>query len=216
MQKIAVLISGRGSNMVNLARRCRDERWPGQIVAVISNRPGAAGLDAAAELGLATEVLDHTAFADRVAFDTALAERIDALAADWIVLAGFMRVLSDQFVAHFAGRIVNIHPSLLPSFPGLHTHQRALEAGVWLHGATVHLVTSTLDVGPIIAQAAVPVLPDDDAEQLAERVLRVEHELYPRAVRWLVEQRITVEGQRCRLHQPQPGELQWFVHDAPG
>ncbi|MFA7503461.1 MAG: phosphoribosylglycinamide formyltransferase, partial [Burkholderiaceae bacterium] len=155
MQKIAVLISGRGSNMLGIAECCRQERWPARIVAVISNRPGAAGLRAAADLGLATEAIDHTGFAERADFDAALAERLEALGVDWIVLAGFMRVLGDAFVTRFAGRIVNIHPSLLPAFPGLHTHRRALEAGVRLHGATVHLVTSSLDLGPIVAQAAV-------------------------------------------------------------
>jgi len=211
MQKIAVLISGRGSNMLGLAARCREEQWPAGIVAVISNRPGAVGLEAAAELGLPVESMDHTRFAERADFDTALAERLEALEVDWIVLAGFMRVLGDAFVARFAGRIVNIHPSLLPSFPGLHTHRRALEAGVRLHGATVHLVTSSLDLGPIVAQAAVPVLDGDDPDRLAARVLAAEHRLYPMAVRWLVEGRIIVDGQSCRLRDPREGEAQWFV-----
>lgn len=142
-------------------------------------------------------------------------ERLEALEVDWIVLAGFMRVLGEAFVARFEGRIVNIHPSLLPSFPGLHTHRRALEAGVRLHGATVHLVTSSLDLGPIVAQAAVPVLDGDDPDGLAERVLAVEHRLYPMALRWLVEGRIIVEGQRCRLRDPREGEMQWFVASPP-
>ena len=215
MQKIAVLISGRGSNMLSLAARCREEQWPARIVAVISNRPGAAGLQAAAELGLPAESIDHKAFAERTDFDAALAERLEALEVDWIVLAGFMRVLGDAFVARFAGRIVNIHPSLLPSFPGLHTHRRALEAGVRLHGATVHLVTSSLDLGPIVAQAAVPVADGDDPDRLAERVLAAEHRLYPMALRWLVEGRIIVEGQRCRLRDPREGERQWLVVDPP-
>ena len=154
MKKIAVLISGRGSNMIELAKRCREDAWPARIVAVISNRPGAAGLEAAAGLGLHAEAIDHTAFADRADFDAALARRLEELGVDWIALAGFMRVLGEPFVERFAGRIVNIHPSLLPAFPGLHTHRRALEAGVRLHGATVHLVTSSLDLGPIVAQAA--------------------------------------------------------------
>lgn len=211
MQKIAVLISGRGSNMLGLAARCRQEQWPARIVAVISNRPGAAGLQAAAELGLPVEAIDHTGFAERADFDAALAERLTALEADWIVLAGFMRVLGEAFVARFAGRIVNIHPSLLPAFPGLHTHRRALEAGVRLHGATVHLVTSSLDLGPIVAQAAVPVLDGDDPERLADRVLAAEHQLYPMALRWLVEGRIIVDGQCCRLRDPREGEAQWLV-----
>src|SRR5690606_19084493 len=185
MQKIAVLISGRGSNMLGLAASCREQQWPARIVAVISNRPQAAGLQAAATLGLHAEAIDHTVFSERAEFDEALARRLEALEVDWIVLAGFMRVLGEAFVARFAGRIVNIHPSLLPSFPGLHTHRRALEAGVRLHGATVHLVTSSLDLGPIVAQAAVPVLAGDDPDRLAQRVLAVEHRLYPMAVRWL-------------------------------
>jgi phosphoribosylglycinamide formyltransferase-1 len=213
MKKIAVLISGRGSNMLGLATRCREEQWPARIVAVISNRPGAAGLEAAARLGLQAEVIDHTAFADRTAFDAALAARLEELGVDWIALAGFMRVLGEAFVERFAGRVVNIHPSLLPSFPGLHTHRRAIEAGVRLHGATVHLVTSSLDLGPIVAQAAVPVLDGDDPDRLAERVLAAEHRLYPMALRWLVEDRIIVEGQRCRLRDPREGEAQWFVAD---
>ena len=197
--------------MLGIAERCREEQWPARIVAVISNRPQAGGLRAAAGLGLPTEAIDHTGFADRAAFDVALAERLEALDVDWIVLAGFMRVLGDAFVARFAGRIVNIHPSLLPAFPGLHTHRRALEAGVRLHGATVHLVTSSLDLGPIVAQAAVPVLDGDDPDKLAERVLAAEHRLYPMAVRWLLEDRIIVEGQCCRLREPREGEAQWFV-----
>lgn len=213
MKKIAVLISGRGSNMLGLAKRCREERWPARIVAVISNRPGAAGLEAAAGLGLHAEAIDHAAFAERAEFDEALARRLEELQVDWIVLAGFMRVLGEAFVNRFAGRIVNIHPSLLPSFPGLHTHRRALEAGVRLHGATVHLVTASLDLGPIVAQAAVPVLDGDDPDRLADRVLAAEHRLYPMALRWLVEDRIVVEGQRCRLRDPREGEAQWFVAD---
>lgn len=201
--------------MLSLAAACHEEQWPARIVAVISNRPGAAGLQAAAALGLHAESIDHTAFAERADFDTALAERLEALEVDWIVLAGFMRVLGEPFVARFAGRIVNIHPSLLPSFAGLHTHRRALEAGVRLHGATVHLVTSSLDLGPIVAQAAVPVLDDDDPDRLAERVLAAEHRLYPMALRWLVEGRIIVDGRACRLRDPREGEAQWFVASPP-
>lgn len=210
MQKIVVLISGRGSNMQGIAQRCRDESWPARIEAVISNRPDAAGLEAARELGLRAEVLDHREFGSRDAFDRALAERIEALGADWIVLAGFMRVLGEAFVARFAGRIVNIHPSLLPAFTGLHTHRRALAAGVRVHGATVHLVTNELDDGPIIAQATVPVLDVDDEQALAGRVLEAEHRLYPTAVRWLVEGRLGFEGNRVRLREARAGEAQWL------
>ena len=190
MKKLVVLISGRGSNMVAIARAMQAEGWQASIAAVISNRPHAPGLHAARELGLDAWALDHTAFASRVEFEGHLAERIDALAPDYLVLAGFMLILGPAFVERFAGRIVNIHPSLLPSFTGLHTHRRALAAGVRAHGATVHFVTAELDAGPIIAQAVVPVRAGDDEARLQARVQRAEHELYPSALRWLVEGRV--------------------------
>jgi len=206
MKKIVILISGRGSNMASIAQACAAERWPARIVAVIGSRPDGEGLARAAELGLTTRVVDHGAHAGREAFDTALARQIDAQAPDLIVLAGFMRILSDGFVRRYAGRMLNIHPSLLPAFPGLDTHRRALEAGVRVHGATVHFVGAEVDAGPIVAQAAVPVRDDDSGETLAARVLEAEHRLYPMAVRWFVEGRLSLEGRRVRLLDPRAGE----------
>lgn len=165
-----------------------------EVKAVISNRPEAQALTWAAQRGLATCVVDHREFAAREAFDERLALEIERLRPDLLLLAGFMRILGDGFVERFTGRMVNIHPSLLPAFPGLHTHRRALEAGVKLHGATVHMVTCALDSGPIIAQGAVPVLAGDSEESLAARVLQVEHRIYPQAVRWFVEDRIESIG----------------------
>jgi phosphoribosylglycinamide formyltransferase 1 len=164
------------------------------IRAVLSNRPDAAGLEWASARGIETRVLDHKDFPSREAFDARLAEDIAALAPDYLLLAGFMRIFSPSFVQRFSQRIVNIHPSLLPAFPGLHTHRRALAEGVKVHGATVHFVTAELDHGPIIAQGAVPVLDGDTEASLAERVLAVEHRIYPQAVRWLAEDRVSVDG----------------------
>jgi phosphoribosylglycinamide formyltransferase-1 len=205
MKNIVVLFSGRGSNMIAIARACSEQGWPARIAAVISSRPDAAGLSAAARLGLRTEVLDSREHPDRVEFDALLAARIDAYEPAIVVLAGFMRVLGDAFVDRYAGRLVNIHPSLLPSFPGLHTHRKALEAGVKIHGATVHLVTRELDAGPIVAQVAVPVLAGDDEAALAARVLEAEHQLYPTALRWLVEDRVQVRGRAVWLRNPDDG-----------
>ncbi|SDV49375.1 phosphoribosylglycinamide formyltransferase [Chitinasiproducens palmae] len=190
MKKIVILISGRGSNMEAILRACAADRWPARIVAVISNRPDAAGLPVARQHGVATEVVDHRAYDGRAAFDAALADAIDAHAPDLVVLAGFMRVLTDGFVTRYSGRLINIHPSLLPSFAGLDTHRRALEAGVRWHGATVHFVSPTVDGGRIIAQCAVPVHPDDSPATLGERVLAAEHALYPRVVRGYVDDQI--------------------------
>lgn len=195
-KKLAILISGHGSNMASLATACRNEAWLAQVEVVIATRPDAPGIMRARELGLPVEMLAPSAFASREAFDAALIERLDALELDLVVLAGFMRVLTDRFVQHFAGRLINIHPSLLPAFTGLNTHARALAAGVRLHGATVHLVTPELDHGPIIAQAVVPVFAGDDPATLAARVLRLEHILLPRAVRWMVEGRVRLEQGR--------------------
>jgi phosphoribosylglycinamide formyltransferase-1 len=194
MKNIVILISGRGSNMEAIVRA----QIPGaRIAAVISNRPDAAGLDFAREHGVTAEALDHRNFAEREAFDAALAAQIDRHAPDLVVLAGFMRVLGNDFVDRYAGRMINVHPSLLPSFPGLHTHRRAIESGATLHGATVHFVTSDLDCGPMILQAAVSVSPDDDERSLAARVLEQEHLIYPQAVRWFVEGRIRIVGKRA-------------------
>ncbi|MCC8394193.1 phosphoribosylglycinamide formyltransferase [Paraburkholderia sp. MMS20-SJTR3] len=207
MKKLVILISGRGSNMEAIVRACASEGWPAQIAAVIANRPDAAGLAFAASHGIATAVVDHREFPDRDSFDAALAERIDAFAPDLVVLAGFMRVLTARFVDHYAGRMLNVHPSLLPSFPGLKTHQQALDAGVRLHGASVHFVTSQLDHGPIVVQSAVPVVAGDTPATLAERVLATEHIIYPRAVRWFVEGRLALDGLRVTLT---PSEPQWL------
>lgn len=199
MKNIVILISGRGSNMEALIAARDAGRLPVNIAAVISNRPEAAGLETATRAGITAHFIDHKAFAGREAFDAALAECIDSFAPDLVVLAGFMRILSEGFVRHYEGRLMNIHPSLLPSFPGLHTHQRALEEGVRIHGCTVHFVTPTLDHGPVIIQAAVPVLDGDSEATLAARVLRQEHRVYPQAVRWFAEDRLRLEGGRVRL-----------------
>ncbi|HSV71123.1 MAG TPA: phosphoribosylglycinamide formyltransferase [Methylibium sp.] len=188
MKRIVILISGRGSNMEAIVEACTREGWPAEVVAVLSNRPEAAGLAWAAARGIATAAVDHRAHGGREPFDAALAAAIDAHRPDLLVLAGFMRILTPGFVEHYAGRLLNIHPSLLPAFPGLHTHERALAAGCKLAGATVHFVTAELDHGPIVAQAMVPVLPEDTPDTLAARVLRQEHRLYPMALRWCVEE----------------------------
>ena len=208
MKNVVILISGRGSNMEAIVHACQREAWPGRIAAVISNRPDAAGLSFAAAQGIATAVVDHKAYPSREAFDEALRTAIDAFDPALVVLAGFMRILTPAFTTHYAGRLLNIHPSLLPAFPGLHTHERALEAGCRLAGATVHLVTADLDHGPIVAQAMVPVLPGDDAKALAARVLALEHQMYPRAVRWFLQDELTVDGARVTHTQ---GEAQLYT-----
>jgi phosphoribosylglycinamide formyltransferase 1 len=186
MKNIVILISGGGSNMAAIVRTAQAQQWAtrygAQVAAVISNKPDAKGLQFAAQQGIATAVLDHKAFDNREAFDAQLAQLIDSHAPSLVVLAGFMRILTPAFVQRYAGRLLNIHPSLLPAFPGLHTHQRAINAGCQFAGATVHQVTAELDHGPIIAQAAVPVLPSDTADTLAARVLSQEHLIYPQAV----------------------------------
>jgi phosphoribosylglycinamide formyltransferase 1 len=192
VKRIVILISGRGSNMEAIVRACASEGWNARIAAVVSNRADAQGLEFARRQGLATAVVEHRSFPTREAFDTEFAGAIETFAPDVVALAGFMRVLTDGFVSRFAGRLVNVHPSLLPAFAGLHTHRRAIEAGCKLAGATVHFVTPALDHGPIIAQAWVPVLPDDTPERLSARVLEREHVLYPRAVRWLVHDQLVV------------------------
>jgi phosphoribosylglycinamide formyltransferase-1 len=187
---VVVLISGRGSNMQALL----EAGLP--VSAVISNRADAKGLETASARGVATRVIEHRGYAVREAFDAALADVIDGFAPRLVALAGFMRILTPAFVARYAGRLMNIHPSLLPAFPGLDTHARALAAGVKLHGCTVHFVTAELDHGPVIVQAAVPVFAGDDEASLAARVLAAEHRIYPAAVRWFLEDRLRVEGQR--------------------
>lgn len=195
--RIAVLISGRGSNLRALVEA------GAPVGVVISNRPGAAGLAFAASHGIATAVVDHTAFPSREAFDAALAQAVDSHDPRLVVLAGFMRVLTAGFVQRYAGRLLNIHPSLLPAFPGLDTHARAIAAGAKLHGCTVHFVTEALDHGPIVAQAAVPVLEADTPDTLAARVLRQEHRLLPAAVRWFLDGRLRVDGLRVSLRDGQ-------------
>ena len=193
-KRIVILISGRGSNMRAIVQRCAEQRWPARVVAVIANKPEAGGLAFAAAQGIATAVVSHKAHATREAFDDALAQAIDAFAPDLLMLAGFMRILGAGFVQRYAGRLLNIHPSLLPAFPGLHTHRRALEAGCKAVGATVHLVTAELDHGPIVMQSVVPVRPGDDEHTLADRVLATEHVIYPQSVRWFVEGRLVVDS----------------------
>jgi phosphoribosylglycinamide formyltransferase 1 len=190
MKNIVVLISGSGSNMAAIVQRALQENWSetlgARVVAVISNRADAAGLDWASERGIAVRVVDHKAFESREAFDVGLQSVVDAFEPSLVVLAGFMRILGDGFVRHYEGRMVNIHPSLLPAFPGLRTHQRAIDAGCKFAGATVHVVTPELDHGPILEQSVVPVLPDDTAASLAARVLATEHTIYPKAVKALM------------------------------
>ena len=192
-----VLISGRGSNLEALIDAIRRDRLALEIRTVISNEPGAAGLRCAERAGIETRVLDHRGFASREDFDAALAGLIDARAPALVILAGFMRVLGSAFVRRYHGRLMNVHPSLLPAFPGLDTHRRALDAGVGVHGASVHFVSEELDGGPIIIQAPVEVRPDDDAVSLAARVLEEEHRIYPLAVRWFVEGRIDLRDGRA-------------------
>jgi phosphoribosylglycinamide formyltransferase 1 len=192
MKTIVVLVSGRGSNLQAIL----DARLPLKIAAVLSNEPQAQALSRAKAAGVPTATVDHREFEQRAAFDRGLAEAIDRFTPDFIALAGFMRVLGDDFVQRYAGRMINIHPSLLPAFPGLHTHRRALEAGVRIHGCTVHFVTPTLDMGPIIVQAAVPVLPQDDETSLAGRVLEQEHRIYPQALAWLATGRVALQSGR--------------------
>lgn len=192
MKRIVVLISGRGSNLQALLQA----PLPGRIAAVVSNEPAAGGLDIARHAGVQTALVHHRDFPDRESFDRALCAAIDAHAPDLVVLAGFMRILTDWFVTRYAGRLINIHPSLLPAFQGVHTHRRALAEGVRVHGATVHFVTAALDHGPIIVQAAVPVLDGDDEQALAVRVLTQEHKILPQAVRWFLEGRLHIADGR--------------------
>ena len=197
--RCVVLISGRGSNLSAILKAAAAPDYPAEIVAVISNKEDAKGLMLAQEAGVATEVVPSLGVTDREVYDQALLAAIDRHEPDLVILAGFMRILTPNFVSHYANRMINIHPSLLPSFTGMHTHQRALDAGVHVHGCTVHFVTAELDHGPMIAQAAVPVYADDDAAKLAARVLKEEHRIYPAAVRWFAEGRLKVMGQRVLL-----------------
>jgi phosphoribosylglycinamide formyltransferase-1 len=186
LKRLVILISGRGSNMAALL----GAKLPADVAAVISNVPGVAGLATAHSHGIPTHVVDHRAYPDRSAFDCALGDEIERHSPDLVVLAGFMRILGDGFIGRFTGRLMNIHPSLLPAFHGLDTHRRVLASGARIHGCTVHLVTPEVDGGPIVVQAAVPVLAGDTEESLAERVLEQEHQIYPMAVRWFCEGRV--------------------------
>ncbi len=208
MTAVVILISGRGSNLASLLAAAASGAMPVRIVGVLSNRPDAPVLQTAAAHGVPTRVVDHRRFADREQFDAALAEAIDSFAPDLdlVVLAGFMRILGNAFVRRYENRLINIHPSLLPAFPGLHTHRRALAEGVRIHGCSVHFVTPDLDHGPLIVQAAVPVLDDDDEATLAARVLAQEHQVYPLAVRWFAEGRLHLRDGRVRLDSPQAGD----------
>ena len=199
MKNIVILISGRGSNMEAVVRAAESEQWPARVAAVISNKADAGGLVFAASRGIPTAVVANKEFSTRAAFDVALQETIDRYAPDLLVLAGFMRILTSPFVEHYAGRMLNIHPSLLPLFPGLHTHEAALAAGHAEHGATVHFVTAELDHGPVVAQARIPVLPGDTPDLLAERLLSKEHQLYPYAIRLFIEDRLSIEQGNVRI-----------------
>jgi phosphoribosylglycinamide formyltransferase-1 len=199
-KRVAVLISGRGSNMAALIEAAKDKNYPAEIVLVVSNRPEAGGLLVAEAEGVATEVIDHAEFGkDRTAFERALQAALDRHRIDIVCLAGFMRILSSDFVAAWQGRMLNIHPALLPAFKGLDTHRRALDAGATTHGATVHFVVPEMDSGPVLAQAAVPVLAGDDEAALAARVLAVEHRIYPLALKLLAEGRVRVVDGRCLI-----------------
>lgn len=193
-KRLVILISGRGTNMQTLVQACRDQGWPADVVAVVSSKPDALGLSWAREQGIATAGLNFRDYDSREAFDAALADEVDRHSPDYVLLAGFMRVLTPGFVKRYTGRLINIHPSLLPAFPGLHTHAQALATGVRAHGCTVHFVTPVLDHGPILAQGCVPVLADDTPTTLAQRVLEIEHTVYPAAVKWLVDGHVTLES----------------------
>ncbi|VVE40048.1 phosphoribosylglycinamide formyltransferase [Pandoraea iniqua] len=211
MKNIVILISGRGSNMEAIVRACTEEGWPARVAAVIANRDEAEGLAFARENGIATAVVPSRG-KTREVFDGELAAEIDRHQPDLVVLAGFMRILTPEFTERYAGRLVNIHPSLLPAFPGLQTHARALEAGCKVVGATVHFVTAELDHGPFVLQAAVPVIAGDTPEALAERILPLEHIIYPRAVRWFVEDRLVVADGRVTVKPAADGtpDPQWL------
>ena len=211
----AVLISGRGSNLQALIEAAGHSDYPAEIVLVLSNEPDAAGLGRAEAVGVPTRVVPHRDYAERAAFEAALTACLEEAGAELVCLAGFMRILTEGFVARWEGRLINIHPSLLPAFPGLDTHARALEAGVKLHGCSVHLVSSDLDGGPIIGQAAVPVLPDDNEAALAARVLAAEHRLYPICLRLLAEKGFERQGRCLRLRKA-AAETAQLLNPDPG
>ena len=199
MPKLVVLVSGSGSNLQAFIDQSQSGELPAEIAAVVCNRPGAFGLERAEQAGIATELVDHTLFEDRESFETELIQRIDQYQPDLVILAGFMRVLTSTFVSQYHGRLLNIHPSLLPKYPGLNTHQRAIDAGDKEAGVTVHFVTEELDAGASIIQASVPILEEDEAATLAARVLTQEHKVYPLAAKWFVEGRLTYNDNRALL-----------------
>jgi phosphoribosylglycinamide formyltransferase-1 len=215
-KRVAVLISGRGSNMGALVEAAHDRAYPAEIALVLSNRPDAGGLAFARDNGIATEVVDHTQFGkDREAFERAVQAALETHRIELVCLAGFMRLLTPYFIGQWQDRMLNIHPALLPSFKGLDTHARALAAGVKIHGATVHFVVADMDAGPIVAQAAVPVLEDDDADTLAARVIRVEHKIYPLALKLLAAGMLRVEAGRCRIEGASAQEQTLLVPKLP-
>ncbi|TNE41089.1 MAG: phosphoribosylglycinamide formyltransferase [Alphaproteobacteria bacterium] len=195
--KLGILISGRGTNMMSIIDACKDEDFPAEVVLVISNRPGAAGLEKAEAAGIKALAIDHKAYEGREAFEEAMTAALEAEGVELVVNAGFMRIVTETFVNHWLGRNINIHPSLLPSFPGIHVHEQALKAGVKISGCTVHFVTAELDGGPIIGQAAVPVMEDDTPDTLAARILVEEHTLYPLCVRMIAEGKVTYDNGRA-------------------
>jgi phosphoribosylglycinamide formyltransferase 1 len=214
-KRVAVLISGRGSNLAALIAATRDPTYPAEVALVISNRADAVGLQRAREAGIATVVVDHAAHVDRETFEGALHEALEANHIAIVCLAGFMRLLTPSFVRRWQGRMLNIHPALLPAFKGLDTHTRALAAGVKVHGATVHFVVPEVDSGPIVAQGAVPVFDTDSAEALAARVLAIEHQIYPRALRWLAEDRIEIIAGRCQITGSRSSDATLIVPESP-
>lgn len=214
--RVVVLISGSGSNLQALIDGVQAGNLPIELAAVISNRPGVLGLERAVKANIHAELLDHKAFADRESFDRALMEKIDSHKPDLVVLAGFMRILTPEFTQHYLGRMLNIHPSLLPKFQGLHTHQRAIDAGEKRHGVTVHFVTAELDGGPAIVQASVPVFADDDAGSLAKRIQRQEHVIYPLAVKWFAEGDLhMIDGKSVLKGEPLPASGFQIESDEP-
>ncbi|RTE87487.1 MULTISPECIES: phosphoribosylglycinamide formyltransferase [Gammaproteobacteria] len=199
LARVVILISGSGTNMVNLTEACQEGQIPGEVVAVISNKPDAKGLDKAAQLGINTEVLSHKEYATREDYDQALTQLIDSYQPDVIVLAGFMRILTADLVRHFSGKMLNIHPSLLPKYKGLNTHQRALDAGDDIHGVSVHFVSEELDGGPVVLQAQIPIFAGDTVEDLQERVHEQEYRIYPLVLKWVCEGRLKLTEQGAHL-----------------
>ncbi len=207
MHSIVSLISGRGSNFEAIYKAAKAKSWDVQFTGLIANQPEAKGIEFAKSVGIPTAVINHRSYPSREAFDEALMQQIDAFGADLVVLAGFMRILTPGFIEHYEGRMMNIHPSLLPRFPGLHTHERALESGDRVHGATVHFVSAGVDEGPIICQSEIPVLATDTPSELAARVLKTEHQIYPLAVEWFIQGRLQIAGNRVSVDPP---ELQYI------